>query len=161
MNCVYSPSPPLPLDSPAPPIPPPPPPPPPTPVRLATLAGLGQLGGGCELAMLCDILLCTPTSTFSQPEITLGIIPGSGGTQRLTNLIGKARAMDMVLTGRRITGVQAAEWGLASRVISDGQSVVEEAVKVGDAIAGFGQIAVQAGKEAVNGGERAFSIISA
>lgn len=69
--------------------------------------------------------------------------------------------MDMVLTGRRITGVQAAEWGLASRVISDGQSVVEEAVKVGDAIAGFGQIAVQAGKEAVNGGERAFSIISA
>ena len=61
--------------------------------------------------------------------------------------------MDMVLTGRRITGVQAAEWGLASRVVGEGQSVVEEAVKVGDHIAGFGRVAVQAGKEAVNGGE--------
>ncbi len=101
--------------------------------------------------MLCDILLCTPTATFSQPEITLGIIPGSGGTQRLTHLIGKARAMDMVLTGRRITGVQAGEWGLASRVVAEGADVVEEAVKVGDVIAGFGGIAVQAGKEAVNG----------
>ena len=102
--------------------------------------------------MLCDILLCTSTATFSQPEITLGIIPGSGGTQRLTHLIGKARAMDMVLTGRRITGIQAAEWGLASRCVEEGKSVVEEAVKLGDTIAGFGRIAVQAGKEAVNGG---------
>ena len=103
--------------------------------------------------MLCDILLCTPTATFSQPEITLGIIPGAGGTQRLTHLIGKARAMDMVLTGRRITGVQAGEWGLASRVIKDGESVVDEAVKVAEQIGGFGRVAVQAGKEAVNGGE--------
>lgn len=103
--------------------------------------------------MLCDMLICSPTATFSQPEITLGIIPGSGGTQRLTHLIGKARAMDMVLTGRRITGVQAGEWGLASRVVGDDQNVVEEAVKVGDVIAGFGRVAVQAGKEAVNGGE--------
>lgn len=101
--------------------------------------------------MLCDILLCTPTATFSQPEISLGIIPGSGGTQRLTHLIGKARAMDMVLTGRRISGVQAGEWGLVSRVTKEGENVIEEAVKVGNVIAGFGRVAVQAGKEAVNG----------
>ncbi|ORX35596.1 putative enoyl-CoA hydratase [Kockovaella imperatae] len=108
------------------------------------------LGGGCELAMLCDILLCTPNATFSQPEITLGIIPGAGGTQRLTHLIGKARAMDMVLTGRKINGTTAGEWGLVSRVVGEGENVVDEAVKVGETIAGFGAVAVQAGKEAVN-----------
>lgn len=119
----------------------------------ARVARLTQLGGGCELALSLDILLATPTATFSQPEITLGIIPGGGGTQRLVNLIGKARAMDMVLTGRRITGTQAAEWGLVSRVIGEGENVVEEAVKVGEKIAGFGRVGVQAGKEAVNAGE--------
>ena len=103
--------------------------------------------------MLCDILLCTPEAKFAQPEITLGIIPGAGGTQRLTTLIGKARAMDMVLTGRRITGVEAAQWGLVSRLTKEGESVVEEAIKVADAVAGFSVIASQAGKEAVNGGE--------
>lgn len=109
------------------------------------------LGGGCELAMLCDILLCTPEAKFGQPEITLGIIPGAGGTQRLTTLVGKARAMDMVLTGRRITAAEASEWGLVSRVTNQGESVVDEAVKVADTIAGFSVIATQAGKEAVNG----------
>jgi enoyl-CoA hydratase len=112
-----------------------------------------QLGGGCELAMLCDILLCSPDAKFAQPEITLGIIPGAGGTQRLTHLIGKARAMDMVLTGRRISAKEAGEWGLVSRVTKDGESVVDEAVKVAEQISGFGRVAVQAGKEAVNGGE--------
>jgi enoyl-CoA hydratase len=102
--------------------------------------------------MLCDILLCTPDAKFAQPEITLGIIPGAGGTQRLTHLVGKARAMDMVLTGRRITGVEAAQWGLVSRVTKEGESVVEEAVKLAEQIAGFGRVATQAGKEAVNGG---------
>ncbi|WWC62227.1 uncharacterized protein I303_104823 [Kwoniella dejecticola CBS 10117] len=108
------------------------------------------LGGGCELAMLCDILIATPKATFGQPEITLGIIPGMGGSQRLTSLVGKVRAMDMVLTGRKIDGVTAERWGLVSRVTEDGESVVEEAVKVAETIAGFGKVAVQAGKEAVN-----------
>lgn len=112
-----------------------------------------KLGGGCELAMLCDILLCSPDAKFAQPEITLGIIPGAGGTQRLTHMIGKARAMDMVLTGRRITAKEAGEWGLVSRVTKDGENVVEEAVKVAEQIGGYGRVAVQAGKEAVNGGE--------
>lgn len=103
--------------------------------------------------MLCDILICTPDAKFAQPEITLGIIPGAGGTQRLTHLIGKARAMDMVLTGRRISGVEAGQWGLVSRVTKEGENVVEEAVKLADQIAGYGRVAVQAGKEAVNGGE--------
>lgn len=103
--------------------------------------------------MLCDILLCTPGAKFGQPEITLGIIPGAGGTQRLTTLIGKARAMDMVLTGRRISAAEASAWGLVSRVTNEGESIVEEAVKVADTIAGFSVIATQAGKEAVNGGK--------
>ncbi|KAK4686468.1 enoyl-CoA hydratase, partial [Tremellales sp. Uapishka_1] len=108
------------------------------------------LGGGCELAMMTDILLCTPTATFAQPEITLGIIPGAGGTQRLTHLIGKARAMDMVLTGRKIDGKTAEAWGLVSRCVEEGEDVLEKAVEVGEGIAGFGRVAVQAGKEAVN-----------
>jgi len=109
------------------------------------------LGGGCELAMMMDILLCTPGATFGQPEITLGIIPGAGGTQRLTHLVGKNRAMDMVLTGRKINGKQAEEWGLVSRCVGEGENVVDEAVKVAETIASFGMVAVQAAKEAVNG----------
>ncbi|WWC88988.1 uncharacterized protein L201_003904 [Kwoniella dendrophila CBS 6074] len=108
------------------------------------------LGGGCELAMLCDILIATPKSTFGQPEITLGIIPGMGGSQRLTSLIGKQKAMDMVLTGRKIDGITAEKWGLVSRLTEENQSVVEEAVKIAETISGFGKVAVQAGKEAVN-----------
>jgi enoyl-CoA hydratase len=112
-----------------------------------------KLGGGCELALMTDILITTPDAKFGQPEITLGIIPGGGGTQRLASVIGKARTMDLVLTNRWITGTEAAEWGLASRVTKEGESVVDEAVKVGDVIAGFGAVATQAGKEAVNAGE--------
>ncbi|KAL7421548.1 hypothetical protein Q5752_003317 [Cryptotrichosporon argae] len=108
------------------------------------------LGGGCELALMTDILICTPGATFSQPEIGLGIIPGGGGTQRLAGLIGKARTMDMVLTNRRVSGTEAAAWGLASRVTAEGESVVDAAVKVAETIAGYGAVAVQAGKEAVN-----------
>ncbi|GFZ46907.1 hypothetical protein JCM24511_04127 [Saitozyma sp. JCM 24511] len=108
------------------------------------------LGGGCELAMSLDLLICNSRAVFGQPEITLGIIPGAGGTQRLTGLIGKARAMDMVLTGRKIDGKTAEAWGLVSRCVGDEENVVEEAVKVGETIASFGRVAVQAGKEAVN-----------
>jgi enoyl-CoA hydratase/carnithine racemase len=101
---------------------------------------------------MTDILITTPDAKFGQPEITLGIIPGGGGTQRLASVIGKARTMDLVLTNRWITGAEAGEWGLASRVTKEGESVVDEAVKVGDVIAGFGAVATQAGKEAVNAG---------
>jgi enoyl-CoA hydratase len=102
--------------------------------------------------MLCDILLCTPNATFSQPEITLGIIPGAGGTQRLTHLVGSKRAMDLVLTGRKISGTEAGQWGLVSRVVEDGESVVDKAVQVAEKVASFGEISVQAGKEAVLAG---------
>jgi enoyl-CoA hydratase len=94
---------------------------------------------------MTDILITTPDAKFGQPEITLGIIPGGGGTQRLASVIGKARTMDLVLTNRWITGAEAGEWGLASRVTKEGESVV-------DVIAGFGAVATQAGKEAVNAG---------
>ncbi|WVR06763.1 hypothetical protein IAU60_003798 [Kwoniella sp. DSM 27419] len=117
---------------------------------IGAVAGYA-LGGGCELAMLSDILIATPNATFAQPEITLGVIPGMGGSQRLTSLVGKSRAMDMVLTGRKIDGVTAERWGLVSRLTKEGESVVDEAVKVAETVAGFGRVAVQAGKEAVNG----------
>ncbi|KAK8864704.1 hypothetical protein IAR55_001956 [Kwoniella newhampshirensis] len=116
---------------------------------IGAVAGYA-LGGGCELAMLSDILIATPNATFAQPEITLGIIPGMGGSQRLTSLVGKARAMDMVLTGRKIDGVTAERWGLVSRLTKEGESVVDLAVKTAETVAGFGKVAVQAGKEAVN-----------
>jgi enoyl-CoA hydratase len=105
--------------------------------------------------MMCDILLASPTAVFGQPEITLGIIPGAGGTQRLTKIVGKPIAMDMVLTGRRIDAKEAERMGLVSRVVwEEGKSVVDEAIKVAQKIGGFGAVAVQAGKEGVNAGER-------
>ncbi|KAK4050821.1 Enoyl-CoA hydratase [Microbotryomycetes sp. JL201] len=115
---------------------------------VAAVSGYA-LGGGCELAMMCDIILASPTAVFGQPEINLGVIPGAGGTQRLTHAIGKSRAMEIVLTGKNFSGQEAAEWGLVSRVVQDG-SVVDEAVKVATQIAKKGRIAVQAAKEGVN-----------
>lgn len=103
--------------------------------------------------MMADILICSEKATFGQPEITLGIIPGGGGTQRLTSCIGKARTMDLVLANRKISGTEAAEWGLCARVVPAEQSVTEEAVKVAETIAKFGQVAAIAGKEAVNAGK--------
>ncbi len=105
--------------------------------------------------MMCDILLCSPTAVFGQPEITLGIIPGAGGTQRLTKIVGKPIAMDMVLTGRRINADEAEKFGLVSRVVreEEGKTLLGEAVKVAEKVASFGRVAVQAGKEAVNAGE--------
>jgi len=107
------------------------------------------LGGGCELAMMADIILASPTAVFGQPEINLGVIPGAGGTQRLTKALGKSRAMEIILTGSNLTADEAAAGGLVSRVVKEG-SVVDEAVKVAGKIAAKGQLAVQAGKEAVN-----------
>jgi len=114
--------------------------------------------------MMCDILLASPTAVFGQPEITLGIIPGAGGTQRLTKIVGKPIAMDMVLTGRRIGAKEAERMGLVSRVVwEEGRSVVDEAIKVAQKIGGFGAVAVQAGKEGVNAGEfmnRGFGVVA-
>ena len=103
---------------------------------------------------MCDIILASPTAKFGQPEINLGVIPGGGGSQRLTRAIGKSRAMELVLTGRQINAQEAAQWGLVSRVVAEGEGeVVKEAVKVANEIAAKGQVAVQAAKEVVNAGE--------
>lgn len=100
---------------------------------------------------MCDIILASPTAVFGQPEINLGVIPGGGGTQRLVHAIGKSRTMELVLTGRNFSAVEAESWGVVSRVVEEGEGkVVSEAVKLASVIAGKGRLAVQAGKEAVN-----------
>jgi enoyl-CoA hydratase len=108
------------------------------------------LGGGCELAMSTDIIYCSQSARFGQPEIKLGVIPGAGGSQRLTRAIGKSRAMEMILTGDPITGKQAAEWGLAAKVFETPEECIEEALVAAEKIAGFSRIAVKAAKEVVN-----------
>ena len=108
------------------------------------------LGGGCELAMMADIMYCTASANFGQPEIKLGIIPGAGGSQRLTRAIGKSKAMELILTGRNFTGKEAFEWGLAARVFEDPQECVDEAVSTAALIAGYSRVAVKAAKEVVN-----------
>ncbi|PWN99958.1 ClpP/crotonase [Tilletiopsis washingtonensis] len=115
---------------------------------IAAVSGYA-LGGGCELAMMCDIILAAPNANFGQPEINLGVIPGAGGSQRLTHALGKSLSMEIVLTGKNVTADDAERHGLISRVVREGD-VVEEAIKVGATIAKKGQVAVQAAKEAVN-----------
>ncbi len=107
------------------------------------------LGGGAELAMLCDIIIAADNAKFGQPEITLGIIPGMGGTQRLTRAIGKAKAMDMILTGRMIDAAEADRMGLVSRVVP-ANDLLEEALRVAEKIAGFSLPSVMMAKESVN-----------
>jgi enoyl-CoA hydratase/carnithine racemase len=103
----------------------------------------------------CDIILASPTATFGQPEINLGVIPGAGGTQRLTHAIGKSRAMEIILTGRNFSAKEAETWGLVSRVVGEGEGeVVKEAVGLAVTIASKGGIAVQAAKEAVDAGKQ-------
>ena len=118
-----------------------------TPV-IAAVSGFA-LGGGCEFAMMCDMVFASETAKFGQPEIKLGVMPGSGGTQRLTRFVGKAIAMDMILTGRMINAQEALQMGLVSRVypVAD---MLPEAIKAAQQIAGFGRLAVMAAKESVN-----------
>lgn len=107
------------------------------------------LGGGCELAMMCDMIMAGKKAKFGQPEINLGIIPGAGGTQRLVRAIGKSKAMDMVLTGDLIDAEQAEKIGLVSRIFEP-DDLVEEVVKIAIQIAAKGAISVQMAKEAIN-----------
>ena len=115
---------------------------------IAAVAGYA-LGGGCELAMMCDIIIAADTAEFGQPEITLGIMPGAGGTQRLTRAIGKAKAMDLILTGRRMKADEAERSGLVARVVP-AVSLMEEAMKAADKIASFSQPIVAMAKESVH-----------
>ncbi|KAK8192584.1 hypothetical protein M8818_007754 [Zalaria obscura] len=108
------------------------------------------LGGGCELAMMADIVYCSASANFGQPEIKLGVIPGAGGSQRLTKGIGKSRAMEMILTGDNLSGTKAGEWGLAAKVFEDAEKCVEGALDTAEKIAGYSRLAVKAAKEVVN-----------
>jgi len=115
---------------------------------IAAVAGFA-LGGGCELAMMCDFILAADTAKFGQPEINLGIMPGAGGTQRLTRFVGKSKAMEMCLTGRFMDAAEAERAGLVSRIVPSDE-LVDEAVATAAKIADKGAIAVLATKEAVN-----------
>ncbi|MER9330903.1 enoyl-CoA hydratase [Mesorhizobium sp. M0488] len=115
---------------------------------IAAVAGYA-LGGGCELAMMCDFIIAADTAKFGQPEITLGVIPGMGGSQRLTRFVGKSKAMDMCLTGRMMDAAEAERSGLVSRVVPAGE-LVEEAVRVAAKIADLSLPSVMMAKEAVN-----------
>jgi enoyl-CoA hydratase len=115
---------------------------------IAAVAGFA-LGGGCELAMMCDFIIAADNAKFGQPEIKLGIIPGIGGTQRLTRAVGKAKAMDLILTGRMMDAAEAERSGLVARVVPTA-SLMEEAIKVAETIAALSQPSLIAAKEAVN-----------
>lgn len=115
---------------------------------LAAVAGYA-LGGGCELAMMCDIILAAENAQFGQPEIKLGVMPGAGGTQRLTRLVGKAKAMEMCLTGRLMDAAEAERSGLVSRIVP-AENLLEEAVKTALAIAAMSLPIVMMTKESVN-----------
>lgn len=115
---------------------------------IAAVSGFA-LGGGCELAMACDTIVAADTAQFGQPEIKLGVIPGAGGTQRFTRAVGKAKAMDMVLTGRMMGAEEAERSGLVARVVP-ADALQDEALKMAQAIASYGKLAVMSAKEAVN-----------
>jgi enoyl-CoA hydratase len=115
---------------------------------VAAVAGFA-LGGGCEIAMMCDIVIAADNARFGQPEINLGTMPGAGGTQRLARFVGKAKAMDLCLTGRMMDAAEAERSGLVSRIVPAAQ-LLAEAIAVAERIAGMSQPAAMMVKEAVN-----------
>jgi enoyl-CoA hydratase len=115
---------------------------------IAAVAGFA-LGGGCELAMACDLIVAADNAKFGQPEIKLGVIPGIGGTQRLTRAVGKAKAMDLCLTGRMMDAAEAERAGLVARVVPLA-SLMDEAMKMAETIAGMSLLSLMAIKESVN-----------
>jgi enoyl-CoA hydratase len=115
---------------------------------IAAVAGYA-LGGGCELAMMCDFIIAADNAKFGQPEITLGVMPGMGGSQRLARAVGKSKAMDMCLTGRMMDVEEAERAGLVSRIIPAGE-LIEETLKIAEKIASMSIPATMMAKEAVN-----------
>ena len=115
---------------------------------IAAVSGFA-LGGGCEMAMMCDLIIASDTAKFGQPEITLGIVPGIGGTQRLTRAVGKAKAMDMVLTGRMMDAQEAESAGLVARIVPK-DDLLTEAMEMAAKIATFSRSTVKMAKESVN-----------
>ncbi len=115
---------------------------------IAAVAGFA-LGGGCEIAMMCDFIIAADTAKFGQPEITLGILPGAGGTQRLTRLVGKSKAMELCLTGRMMGAEEAERAGLVARIVPADQ-LMDEALKTASKVAGMSLPAAMMVKEAVN-----------
>ena len=115
---------------------------------IAAVAGFA-LGGGCEVAMQCDLIIAADNAKFGQPEIKLGIIPGIGGTQRLTHAVGKSKAMDLILTGRMMDATEAERAGLVARVVPLA-SLMDETMKVANTIAGMSLPSLMVAKEAVN-----------
>ncbi len=114
---------------------------------IAAVSGYA-LGGGCELAMLCDMIVASESAKFGQPEVNLGVIPGAGGTQRLTRAVGKARAMEIILTGRMVTSAEMYEAGLVAKVSAD-DKYLEDALAIAKSICGKPSIAVRLAKESI------------
>jgi len=118
---------------------------------IAAVAGFA-LGGGCELALACDLRICTPSARFGQPEILLGIIPGGGGTQRLARLVGPARAKDLILSGRQVDAEEALRIGLVDRVVADGDDVLAAALEWAASLASGAVVAQGLAKQAIDEG---------
>jgi enoyl-CoA hydratase len=115
---------------------------------IAAVSGFA-LGGGCEMAMACDMIVASETAVFGQPEINLGILPGGGGTQRLTRAVGKALAMEIMLTDRRLSAEEALKYGLVNRVV-EAEIYLDEAIKLASKVAEMSQVAISLTKDAIN-----------